>query len=201
MTETVSRHDDRDFTKHQDNANSLQELPLNWRAILAVGIFMVLAGSLGIGLSVYLTLGSMLLFAALMATGGIMQLAQGIQSGDKHWLGRTQHFGIALLYLLTAGLIVWDPLLATSGMTLALAALFIAMGIIKIRYAMRCKKRQWKWLWPVISGLMSLSLATLVLVTWPQSSLWLLGMLVAVELLVNGWFLTLLALRIKKANG
>lgn len=197
MADTLSSHDNNTVTS-SDVENFLQELPVNWKAILAIGIFMVLAGSLGIGLSVYLTLGSMLLFAALIATAGIMQLLQGIQAKDKRWLGRSQHFIIALLYLLTAGLIIWDPVVASSSMTLLLAALFTAMGLTRIWYAIRCKRRQWKWIWPVISGLASLALAVMVLLAWPESGLWFLGMLVAIELLINGWFLTLLALRVKQ---
>ncbi len=178
----------------------LQELPVNWKMMLGIGIFMILAGTLGFFLSVYLTLGSILIFGVLLATGGIMQLVQGIKAREKRWLGKTQHFAIAILYLLAGGLIVWDPLAASAGMTLVLAAFFAALGVTRIWYALRCRRRQWRWVLPVLSGLINLALAAVIMLTWPESSLWVLGLLIAIELLANGWLLTFIALRVKQVS-
>ncbi|MGV6817865.1 MAG: HdeD family acid-resistance protein [Thiotrichales bacterium] len=190
-----------DVTEFDQKLNDLlEELPLNWKVMLAIGVFMVFAGTFGIGLSAYLTLGSMFVFAALIGTAGVLQFIQGVQAKEKKWIGRSQHFGIAILYILTAGIMVWDPVAASAGVTLFLAALFAAMGAMKIWYAVRCKRHDWKWVLPSLSGLISLILSGLILITWPASSLWLLGLLIAIELLANGWFLTLLAMRVKKAG-
>lgn len=184
-----------EFEKKLDDL--LEELPVSWKVMFAIGIFMIFSGTLGIGLSAYLTLGSMFVFAALIGTAGIMQFFQGVQAKEKKWIGRSQHFAVAVLYVLTAGIMVWNPVAASAGLTLFLAALFAAMGAVKIWYALRCRRREWKWVLPTLSGLISLVLAGLILWTWPESSIWLLGLLISLELLTNGWFLALLALRIK----
>lgn len=181
-----------------DNLVLFQELPINWKLMLGIGIFMILAGSLGIGMSIYLTLGSMLLFGILLAAGGVMQFFDGLQSKEENWAGRTQHFLVALFYLLAAAAVIWDPLAASFLITVLLAGLFTVIGSVKIWYAFHCKKRGWQWILPFVSGGLNIALATLIIISLPESSLWLLGILIAIELLLNGWFLTFVALRVKQ---
>lgn len=178
----------------------LNELPVNWKWLLALGIFMLIAGTLGIVMSVVLTLASVLFFGILVGTAGVLQLIQGVQSKEKKWIGKAQHFLIALLYIVTAGLIFWDPVAASQGMTLVLAALFTAIGITRIYHAIRCQRQQWKWVLPVLLGLVDLVLAAIIILGWPATGLWIIGLFIAIELIMNGWFITLLALRVKKAK-
>ncbi len=178
----------------------LKELPLDWKWLLALGIVMLILGTLGISMSVVLTIASILFFGAMMGAAGILQLIQGIQSKEKQWVGRGQHFLIAILYLLTAGLVFWDPVAASQGMTLLLAALFTAIGITRLFYAIRCQRKQWKWVLPVFLGLVNLALAAMIILAWPSSGLWVIGLFIAIELIMNGWFITFLALRVKKTQ-
>jgi uncharacterized membrane protein HdeD (DUF308 family) len=178
----------------------LKELPVNWNWLLALGIFMLFAGTLGIGMSVMLTLASMIFFAVLIGTGGVLQIVQGIQAKEEKWGGRIFHFVIGLIYMFTTGLIVWDPVAASQGMTIVLAALFTAIGITRIIGAIRCKKNGWRWLLPVLLGLVDIALATLIIVGWPATGLWVIGLFIAIELIMNGWFLTLLAIRVKRSK-
>jgi len=178
----------------------LKELPLNWKWLLALGVFMLLAGTLGLGMSVAITIASMLFFALLIGTGGILQIAQGIQAKEQKWSGRIYHFIIGLLYIFTAGLIYWDPVAASEGMTIVLAALFTAIGITRIFNAIRCKQNEWRWLLPVLLGLIDIALAVFIIIGWPATGLWVIGLFVSIELIMNGWFLTLIALRVKRAK-
>lgn len=180
--------------------SSLKELPLNWKWLLALGIFMLLAGTFGLGMSVVITIVSMLFFALLIGTGGLLQIVQGVQAKEEKWAGRIYHFIIGLLYILTAGLIYWDPVAASQGMTIVLAALFAAIGITRIFNAIRCKQNEWRWLLPVLLGIIDIALAALIVIGWPATGLWVIGLFVSIELIMNGWFLTLLALRVKRAK-
>ncbi len=173
------------------------ELPANWKWMLALGILMLLAGTLGIGMSVIYTIASVLFLALLVGTAGILQIIQGIQANEKKWGGRLQHFLIGLIYVVAAGLIYWNPIAGAQGVTIVLAAFFAALGVTRVVDAIRCKRHHWKWVLPVLFGLVDLALAFFIMIGWPATSLWVIGLFVSIELIMNGWFLTLLALRVK----
>ncbi len=176
----------------------LEELPKHWKGLLATGIVMVITGSVGLILDVWTTIASVMFIAALLATGGAFQLVHALTHKEENWAGRSQHFLSAVIYLLGAGVILWKPMEATAALTLVLAGLFAAMGVIRIWYGLQYRNQAWKWLMPVLIGLLDLAMAVLITITWPQSSLWVIGVLVAVDLLMNGWFLVMIALRVRK---
>ena len=129
------------------------ELPLNWKWMLGLGIFMLLAGTLGIGMSVIYTIASVLFIALLIGTSGVLQIVQGIQAKEEKWSGRIHHFLIGLLYAVTAGLLYWNPVAGAQGLTLIVAAFFVAAGVLRIVDAIRCKRNHWRWVLPVFLGL------------------------------------------------
>jgi len=155
---------------------------------------MIFTGTLGLWMAFYLTLASVIVFGSFMLAGGVLQLIQGFQSGERAWGGRLQHLLIALLYIVTGGLIVYDPLTASTALTLVLAGLFGAMGALRIYSALRYRRHHWGWVAPMSAGLIDIALAILIVVQWPVSGLWVIGVLVAVEMIMNGWLLTLIAL-------
>lgn len=193
---------EKDLNAEMENTvdSVLKELPINWKWLLALGIFMVLAGTVGIGMTAMLTIASVLTFGLLMGTAGLLQIIQGIQAKEKKWAGRIYHFIIGLLYIFVAALAYWDPILASQGMTIVLAALFAALGITRIINAFSCKRKQWRWVLPVLLGVINIALAVLIMIGWPSTGLWVIGLFIALELIMNGWFLTLLAFRVKKSK-
>ncbi len=191
-------------TDNQKDVNVLlegvaMELPINWKWMLALGILMLLAGTLGIGMSVIYTIASVLFLALLIGTMGILQIIQGVQAKEKKWGGRLHHFLIGIIYVVAAGLIYWNPIAGAQGLTLVITAFLAAVGVSRIIDAIRCKRHHWKWVLPVLLGLVDLALAFFIMVGWPASSLWVIGLFISIELIMNGWFLTLLALRVKNS--
>ena len=175
-----------------------EELPRRWGWLLALGLLMIFTGTLGLWMAFYLTLASVIVFGSFMLAGGVLQLIQGFQSGERAWGGRLQHLLIALLYIVTGGLIVYDPLTASTALTLVLAGLFGAMGALRIYHALRYRRHHWGWVAPMSAGLIDIALAAIIVVQWPVSGLWVIGVLVAVEMIMNGWLLTLIALAARK---
>lgn len=55
------------------------------------------------------------------------------------------------------------------------------------------------WGWPLISGLVSVLLGGMILAQWPQSGLWIIGLFIAIELLLNGWSYLFIALAARTA--
>lgn len=189
-----------DTTKETYNISSfvLRELPVNWKWMLALGILMIILGTLGLVASSVLTLTSIFIFGGLIFAGGIMQVIHGIQSKEKDWGGKLQHFAIALIYIIAGIIIFLDPFSTSFVLTVFLASLFAVIGVARIWYAFYCKRLDWRWLLPAFSGVLDLVLAGIIIVTLPESALWIIGLLIAIEILLNGWLILMLALRVRK---
>ncbi len=176
----------------------LQELPINWKWMIFLGLSMVIFGTLGIIASSFITLTSILIFGGFIFAGGIIQLIHAIKVKEQEWGGKLQHLLIALLYIIAGVVIFFDPFSTSLVLTILLASLFAIIGVAKIWYAFYCKKQGWKWLLPAFSGLLNLILTAIVIASLPESAFWLIGLLIAVEMLFSGWFLFWLGLRVRK---
>ena len=172
------------------------ELKRSWAWLLALGILFVILGCIGLGMVVGLTLASMLFLGVLLISAGLAQIVDVFKS--KHWKGAIWHAIIALLYLIGGGVVIYDPLLASTIVTALLAWIFIVIGITRLSMA-AVLRRSKGWVWLVIAGIAAIVLGVLILLQWPYSGLWVLGLFIAIEILVNGWTYIFLALSLRRA--
>ncbi len=185
-------------TTPQADALPEVKLPQKWGGLLTLGIVMLALGTIGLGMTVALTLGTVLVFGGFLLGGGILQLIAVFRDAESGWKGRVFHFVTALLYILMAALIIYDPVGASAGITLFLAALFIALAVNRFSTAWQNRKQGQGWALPAIAGVADVVLAAIIVGQWPVSGLWVIGLLVAIELLFNGWLLVLVALAARK---
>ncbi len=181
-----------------DQTNSVtDELPKKWGWLLALGILMIILGTIGMFVSVWVTLATVLVFGGFALAGGIFQLIQTFKAKEEKWAGRLPHLLIATIYILMGVIIIVDPVAAGLGITLAIAALLIAIGITRVIYAFKCRKQKWRWVLPLVFGIIDLILGFIIIVNWPISGVWVISLFVSIEMIMNGWFLTFLAFAVK----
>ncbi|EIC22141.1 HdeD family acid-resistance protein [Thiorhodovibrio frisius] len=173
------------------------ELEKNWGWLMAFGIFSILLGTVGLGMTFLLTEASLSFFAALLILGGVFQIMQAIKCHG--WRGILLHVLIALFYVIAGLLIVLNPILTAITLTLTLGAVLIVVGIARIMLGIQMRPSP-GWYWPLISGLISLLLGGLIIAQWPQSGFWVIGLFVAVELIFNGWSYLFIALAARAAG-
>jgi uncharacterized membrane protein HdeD (DUF308 family) len=188
------------YDKNFQTETFLEELPRQWGWLLALGILMVVLGTIGMGMAFYVTLASVLIYGGFLLGAGILQLWQGIQAKKTAWSGRTQHFLVALFYLAIAALIIWDPIAASAGLTLFLGAMLAAIGVVRIIDALRYRGSDWQWAWTLTAGIINLILAAIILFSWPFSGLWVIGLFIAIEMMINGWLLIFASWEVRKKN-
>ena len=127
---------------------------------------------------------------------GVLQIIQSFQVNNG-WPG----FLWALLFgvlLLLAGLsLVFNPLAGMISLTLLVAALFLATGVVKVVYAFSLRPIS-GWGWVLVSGLVSIALAVMIMADFPWSAAAVLGILLGVELISNGILFLLIALGLRK---
>jgi uncharacterized membrane protein HdeD (DUF308 family) len=150
------------------------------------GVLLVVLGALALvtplaaGLSVAMAIGALLLLA------GIAQLALAFKGGS---VGAA--IGLALLGVLSilcGGYMLMQPGAALGALTLFLAALFFAQGLVEVINGFGARPES-GWGWLVASGVVSVLLAVMIWAQFPLSGAWAVGTLVGVRLLMSGMVL------------
>ena len=170
------------------------DLKRSWGWLLGLGILFVILGSIGLGMVVGLTLASVFFIGVLLLVAGVSQIIDVFKS--KEWRGVLWHALIAVLYVFGGGVVIYDPILASTVITALLAWMLIIIGITRLIMASALRDAS-GWGWIVFAGITAIILGILILLQWPYSGMWILGLFIAIELLVNGWTYIFVALTLK----
>lgn len=168
----------------------------NWGWLLALGIASLILGIIGLGMAFTLTLAGALLFGILLVLVGLFQLVDAFKC--KGWKGTALHVLIGLLYTVAGTLAVLDPIAAAVALTLVLGVAFIAVGVLRLIMAFQHRGSR-GWIWALIGGIVSLLLGSVILLGWPVSGLWIIGLFIAIELIVNGWTYIFIAIAARRS--
>ena len=174
----------------------MQHLPESWGALLALGMLMIILGAVGLGMSFTFTITTVMFFGFFMLLAGLTQLVHAVVSDKlKSWKSRGLYIVTAVLYTIGGLVSIFNPVLASIGFTILLAGMFLAIGIYRIKEAIRIQNEGEKWWLMMITGVTSLVFAIVVTVGMPWTALWVIGLMVAVELAMNGALLVGIALQ------
>jgi len=173
------------------------ELSRHWGWLLAVGILSVILGTIGLGMTWRLTLASVVYFGVLLIVIGVAQLLQTFKSAG--WKGTFLQILIGLLYLAAGIMVVSRPLLASLTLTWALGFALIVVGVMRIVVGMQHRGTS-GWAGAVVAGIITLLLGLLILARWPSDALWVIGLFLAIELIVNGYTQILVALAARRVR-
>lgn len=174
----------------------LKDLKPSWGWMLALGLLFLLLGFIGLGMTFGLTMMSVIFFGALLIVGGVLQFFDIFKS--KQWKVALWHALISVLYVVGGCLVVYDPIMASAIITAMLAGILIAVGLSRIVIAFMMRGSQ-NWIWLLLAGIASLILGIIILAHWPVSGMWVIGLFIAIEMLINGWTFIILALAARRA--
>jgi uncharacterized membrane protein HdeD (DUF308 family) len=168
----------------------------------AWSIFMgVLTAILGVFLIVYpmatATITTVLLGWVLIFVG----IAQFVFALHSQTVGK--FFFKALLGVLfgVAGIaLAFFPIAGVAALTVLLGILLFAYGVTAIVTAFQVRPVE-GWGWFLFDGIITLLIAGLILARWPSSSLWAIGTLVGVSVLMGGVSRIMIAAKIRKGVG
>jgi uncharacterized membrane protein HdeD (DUF308 family) len=169
-----------------------RRLAARWGWFVALGVVMVIAGGFALGDTVLVTLVSVLFIGAALLIAGIFQVIHAF--ANKGW-------GAFLLALRGArstfvgGLLIMDE--PVNGSVLITdTVVFAVSGVVRVVMALRHRELKGWWL-ILLGGVIGVAVAVLLYTSLPWSSLWLLGTLIAIELIFNGigWIMPGFALR------
>jgi uncharacterized membrane protein HdeD (DUF308 family) len=164
-------------------AAGVAPLRAKWGWIVALGVVYLVAGVIALGSVVMATVVSVFVVGIMMLIAGVFEVIHSFQI--KSWGRFLFWLALGILYII-AGLVAWDnPLLTAVWLTLILGAALVASGIMRIFLAFNMQHGS-PWIWVAVSGLITLLLGVIILVHWPVSSLYVLGIFLGVDLVFAG---------------
>lgn len=107
---------------------------------------------------------------------------------------------LAVIYGIAGIVLAFFPLSGVAALTVVLGSLLCAYGIVAIVGAFQMRPVD-GWGWFLFDGIVTLLLGILVLARWPSSSLWAIGTLVGVAVLMGGISRIMLATKIRRGAG
>lgn len=159
------------------------EIGSAWGWLVALGVLFVALGILAFANLPAATAASVYAVGILMLIGALAQLFGAVAA--RSWSG----FGVlifgALLYGAAGVLTIMNPLLAASALTLLLGFSLVLSGSMRIWSSFGLRPLP-GWGWITASGLVSAIAGIVFIAGWPADTVYLLGMVLAVDLTFQG---------------
>jgi len=161
---------------------NLQQLRDNWGWILALGIGLVALGLLAFGSVLATTVVAVGFLGVLLLIGGVLSIIFAFTSGS--WGVGILRGLVGLLFLFAGWILLTRPVVGALTLTVLMAWYFIFSGIVKMVTSI--VERQMRWGWSLVFGAITFILGVFLLVHWPVTGLYAIGLFVAIDLLMTG---------------
>jgi uncharacterized membrane protein HdeD (DUF308 family) len=172
----------------------LEQVRKNRGWFLALGILMILIGSVAIGEAFILTVFSMRMLAWLMIFAGVSAVLHA-SSKQRGWSGFFFDLLTGILYVVGGIMILGNPKATALVFTLIIAFVLIFEGLSRIAAAISVRAPNWGW--TMLHGVITLLLGFGIWRQWPLSGLWVIGLFVGISMILNGWSLVMLSAAVK----
>jgi uncharacterized membrane protein HdeD (DUF308 family) len=173
--------------------HELEAIRGNWGWILALGIVLVVVGTLAIVMPLAASLASAVAFGLLFLVGGIAQLVGSFWTRD--WSGFFLTLLVGILYVVLGLMFLRHPGDALLALSLFLACALMVSGLFRIIGSLMYRFPQWGWTF--LSGVISLLLGIYIYALWPLDSYFVVGLFVGIDMIFTGWTWVALALAVR----
>ena len=172
-------------------AEGKRQITEHWGWFLTLGLVLIAAGVAAIVFPLLSTIAAKIALGWIFLAGGAMLAIHAFSI--KEWRGFLLGLLIGLLYLVAGGWLAFFPFTGIVTLTILLAALFLAEGVLEVIMAVRVRPHE-GWGWLLLSGLVAIAVGVLIAYELPSSATWAIGLLAGVNLLSTGASFVVLAL-------
>jgi uncharacterized membrane protein HdeD (DUF308 family) len=173
--------------------HELEAIRGHWVGFLALGVVLVLVGTVALAMPVVTTFASAFALGVLLLLGGAVQLVGSFWTRD--WSGFFLGLLMGVLYVVLGIMFLRHPGDAVAAMTLFLACALMVGGLFRIIASLLYRFPHWGW--TLAGGVINLILGIMIWQQWPEASLWVIGLFVGIDLIFTGWIWIILALSVK----
>ena len=163
--------------------------------MVALGIVTIIMGSAAILFPLFGSIAVAIVIGFAFVIAGIAQIIAAFSY--PKWGVRILTFIVGALCLLAGIFLLLNPVNGIFALTIVVAAIFLAEGILKTIYAFRMRPLP-GWGWLLFDGILSVVLGLMLWVQFPSSALWALGILAGISILISGWTMVMLGVAIGK---
>ena len=165
-----------------------------WWMFLVLGIMLVIGGIVAIAYPCLTSVGAVMVLGIILIVSGVFTIIGAFWAGK--WSALFLQLLIGIVYVM-AGLVLRNtPVESTALVTMFLATFFIVGGLFRIVVSVVERFPQWGWAF--VNGVITLLAGVVIFDSFPYSAFWLIGLLVGIELLFNGWTWIMLSLVIRQ---
>ena len=170
----------------------------NRKRLMGFGILSVILGIIGTYMSVAMTMVSILILGIFVIVVGLWYIIEAFSA--PHWTGKIFDLLVAFLYIVAGAFIVMNPATSAVWFTLFIAGFFMIVGVIRIITGLMAKEEVSGWGWMVFGGVLNLALGIMIAAQWPASGLWIIGLFISIDLIIQGINAIVLSREIKEAQ-
>lgn len=173
-------------------------VPQNTSRLTIVGAVFAAIGVIAVLLPTVATFAAELLVAWMFILwgGAGLWFAWEMRSAPE-WRYGAVVFGLMLI----AGLIfAVFPVAGIETLTVLMMISFLMEGVVSVLLGLRSSSHMANWGWLIFSGACSLIVGIVILIGWPSTATWTLGLLMGINFLSTGLSLIMLGRSIKPAN-
>jgi uncharacterized membrane protein HdeD (DUF308 family) len=171
----------------------------HWRLMMFQGVVMIILGVLAVAAPVIATIAIDIYVGWLFLFSGVIGLIA---------LFSSHHIPAFLWSLITAALsialgilLIWKPLEGALSLTFVLTAFFLVEGVFQIATSLVYRDSlPGTWGWMLASGVSDLLLVAIIVLGWPATGVWVLGLLVGINLFMSGWAIVMMAFAGRQAT-
>ncbi len=177
--------------------SELGHLRKHWWWFTVLGTILVLGGLAAISCPFLASLNFVMILGIVLLLSGVVTIIGSFWAGK--WSAFLLQILVGIIYAV-AGISIADaPVESTAVLTLMIASFLIIVGLFRIIAALSIRFPQWGW--GLLNGVVTLLAGVLIYRNFPASALWVIGLVVGLELLLNGisWIMLSFAIRGKGA--
>jgi uncharacterized membrane protein HdeD (DUF308 family) len=162
-----------------------------------LGLLLVAAGTAAIvvpAATVGTTFAVTIFFGAILMVAGVATIVSSFWIG--RWSGFLVQLLVGILYLASGFVITENPAISALAMTIFVAVSFVVLGIFRTVGALVIRFPQWGW--ALLNGVVTLLAGVIIYRQLPLDAFWVIGLLVGLEMLFNGWTWIMLGVALRR---
>jgi uncharacterized membrane protein HdeD (DUF308 family) len=179
--------------------HELEHMSGHWWWFILLGALLAICGTAAIvfpPVMVGTSIAVPVVLGVLLMVGGVATIISSFWAGK--WSGFLLQLLVGILYLAVGFVFTENPFETALALTLFIAIAFIIMGIFRTTAALVLQFPQWGW--SLLNGVVTFLAGIIIYRTLPEGALWVIGLLIGLEMIFNGWMWIMLSLALRSLN-
>ncbi len=179
--------------------HELEHMSSHWWWFFLLGALLAVCGTCAIIFPPVLVGTSLVvpvILGVLLMVGGVAMIIESFWAG--RWSGFLLELLVGLLYIVCGFVFIDNPFESAVALTLFISLVFIAMGILRTVAALVLQFPQWGW--ALLNGVVTFLAGIVIYRSLPEGALWVVGLLIGLEMIFNGWMWMMMALALRSLH-